>query len=194
MILDTPGTLRKPVTRDLYLATSSAAKPPHRGKGHCLLFIINAYAAATPMGSRDEQQPPCAKQKARLCPKEPVIAYVWDRRCPRDSLGDKHGGGEAVPPRVMCANPLLSQLRVIQICAKGRGRSAGSVFENLALLSLSGFLFFLLPSLLHYKEQHRRKQERICLKIWQASDSGWWSQPRGSRGIQLPSIEGWGGE
>ena len=76
MILGTPGMLRKPVQKDLCLATSSAAKPPHGGEGHCLLFIIDACAAATPIGSRDEQQPPCAEQKARPCPKELVIAYV----------------------------------------------------------------------------------------------------------------------
>lgn len=68
--LGTPGTLRKPVARDLYLATSSTAKPPHGGKGHCLLFIINGCAAATPMSSRDEQEPPCTE------PKELVIACV----------------------------------------------------------------------------------------------------------------------
>jgi len=75
-ILGTPRMLTKPVPGDLYLATSSAAKPPHGGEGHCPLFIINACAAATPMGSHDEQQPLCTQQKAHPCPKELVIACV----------------------------------------------------------------------------------------------------------------------
>lgn len=106
MMLGTLGTLLKPVPRDLYLAMSSAAKPPNRGKGDRLLFIINTYAAATPMGSRNEQQPPCVEQKARPCPKELVIAYVWDGRCPRGSLGDAGRDVAAMLPRTMQSSPL----------------------------------------------------------------------------------------
>lgn len=140
-MLATPGMLRKLMMRGLYLATSSTAKPPHRDKGHCLLFIINTYAAVTSTGSPDELQPPCAKQKAHLSPKLLFRVYVWD----------VHGvaSGTKVGTRWQCCpvwctlapSPASSGLSSAT-CAKGRGRAAGSVFKNVALLSLSEFLYF----------------------------------------------------
>lgn len=98
--LGTPGTLRKPVPRDLYLAMSSTAKPPHGGKGHCLLFIINACAAATPMSSRDEQQPPCIE------PKEFVIVRVWEGGMSTGQPGGPmKGRGGSAAPRDACQPP-----------------------------------------------------------------------------------------
>lgn len=73
-----------------------------------------------------------------------------------------------------CTPTSRSQPGVIHISAKVRATSAGRVFENLALWSLLGFFFFLL----HYKEQHRRKQKIIWLKIWRTSDSGLHSAER----------------
>lgn len=190
-MLGTPGTLRKPVLRDLYLTMSSDSKPPHRGEGHCLLFLINACAAARATGSCDEQRPPCAEHP---CPKELIIAYVWDGRCPPGSLGDQRGDGAAVLPRVMHTSPVPSQPRVIQcsLC-KGQRESLLEAFLKMQLYPhYQGFSFFLLPSLFQCKEQPRRKQEIICLKIWQTSDSSWCPQLKGSRRIKLPRDEWWG--
>lgn len=40
--------------RDLSLAIASAAALPHRAASHCLLFVINVGAVATPTGSCEE--------------------------------------------------------------------------------------------------------------------------------------------